>query len=322
MGMSDLRELAIIETTSMTQLRGSVVAVDAHNWLYRYLTIAVRYRDESAYTTTDGAEVPNLLGIIQGVPKFLEHGILPVFVFDGMVLDLKADEMQERRQRKREAADRARELRERGQTVEAAKYAARAQRLTDVILETTTALFDRLDVPFIYAPADAEAQAAFMAKRRDVDYVGSEDYDTLLFGAPYTLRKLTASESPELMDLAATLAEHDITQEQLVDIAILCGTDYNDGIYGYGPKTALGTIREYGSLDAAMADGDFAIDNLDTLRSIFLDPTVTGEYSIPRRIDPDLDRAYRFVVDEWEIPGSDLERAFDRWETATPFVLD
>lgn len=38
MGITDLRSLAVIETVSFDTLSGSTVAVDFHNWLYRYLT--------------------------------------------------------------------------------------------------------------------------------------------------------------------------------------------------------------------------------------------------------------------------------------------
>ena len=83
MGNSDLRSLATIAEVSFDDLGGSVVAVDAHNWLYRYLTTTVRFTRDEAYTTGDGAEVANLIGVVKGLPKFFEHDITPVFVFDG-----------------------------------------------------------------------------------------------------------------------------------------------------------------------------------------------------------------------------------------------
>ena len=91
------------------------------------------------------------------------------------------------------------------------------------------------DVAYVNAPAEGEAQCAHMARHdQEVDYAGSDDYDTLLFGAPFTLRQLTSKGDPELMDFAATLETHDLTWEQLVDAAILMGTDFNEGITGVG----------------------------------------------------------------------------------------
>lgn len=317
MGLADLRDLAVIDTAPLDRFRDSIVAVDAHNWLYRYLTTIVRYRDEALYTTAGGQEVPNLVGIMQGLPTLLENGLFPVFVFDGIALDLKEAELAARNQRKRQAANEATRLRAAGRDSEARRYEARAQRLTDVILESTVDLLELLDIPTIQAPAEAEAQAAHMARQDDVDYVGTEDYDALLFGAPITLRKLTSSGEIERMDLAKTLETHNITRRQLVAIAILCGTDYNDGVHGIGPKTALEAVREAGSLQAVINDRGLTIEDADAIESIYLEPAVTDEYAFPNRIQPDLEQALEFVTD-WELPQEEFDRALERWRACTP----
>ncbi|MEF8777267.1 MAG: flap endonuclease-1 [Haloarculaceae archaeon] len=321
MGIASLRDLAAIESVDPEDVRGSVVAVDALNWLYRYLTITVKYTDDAVYTTAAGEEVPNLVGIVQGLPRFFEHGIVPVFVFDGGVIDLKRAEMDAREERRMEAAERAAEAREAGDQAEAARYAARAQELTDVIFRTTREVLDLFDVTTVDAPLEGEAQAAHMARVGDADYVGSEDYDSLLFGAPRTLRKLTTRGDPELMDLEATLSAHDITHAQLVDVAILMGTDYNDGLDGYGPKTALSAIQEEGDLKGVLDDEGAEISNADRIRSLYLDPEVTDEYRIDARVDPDLEAVKAYVTEEWEVQASTLDRAFERLEASTPLEV-
>ena len=317
MGNAALRDLAVIESVPFEELGGSIVAVDAHNWLYRYLTTTVKFTSEDAYTTTDGEEVANLIGVVRGLPKFFEHDLAPVFVFDGTPAELKADEIERRREVRERAEARAAEARERGDAVEAARMASRSQRLTAVIQETTRHLLGVLDVPIVEAPAAGEAQAAHMARRGDVDYVGTEDYDALLLGAPSTLRQLTSSGDPERMDLEATLAAHDLTREQLVDVGILCGTDYNEGLSGVGPKTAVTAIQEHGDLWAVLADRDEHIPHADTIRELFLDPEVTDDYEFHTDIEPDVNAARQFVVDEWEIPADAVERGFERIEEAS-----
>jgi flap endonuclease-1 len=316
MGNAALRDLAAIRTVPLDEVGGSVVAVDAHNWLYRYLTTTVKFTAAAAYTTSEGEEVANLIGAVQGVAKLLEADVSPVFVFDGAVTDLKSAEVEERRE-KREAAEERREAAaERGDTVAAARLEARTQRLTPTIHETTRGLFDRLDVPYVEAPAEGEAQAAVMARRGDADYVGTEDYDALLFGAPRTLRGLTSSGDPELMELAATLERHDITWEQLVDVAILVGTDFNEGVAGVGPKTALSAIREHGDLWGVLDARDAHVPGADRIRDLFLDPPATDEYEIDTAIDPDLAAARAYVTEEWGVATDEVERAFERIESA------
>ena len=316
MGNAALRELAEVTPVPFSELAGDVLAIDAHNWLYRYLTTTVRWTDSDAYTRADGTEVPNLIGIVRGLPKFFEHDLSPIFVFDGVVTELKEDEIASRREAKEVAAAAAQEAREAGEYIEAARYESRTQRLTPVIQETTRDLFDILDVPYLEAPAEGEAQAAHMAKRGDVDAVGTEDYDALLFGAPVTIRELTSSGDPERMELQATLDKHDITREQLVDIGILCGTDFNPGLHGYGPKTALKAIREHGDIYGVMEANDRTVEFADEVRSLFLEPNVTDTYPTDGPVRPDLDAARTFLIDEWEVDPDTIRTGLDRLSDA------
>ncbi|MFC5134955.1 MULTISPECIES: flap endonuclease-1 [Haloferacaceae] len=311
MGNADLRDLASIREVAFEELEGSVVAVDAHNWLYRYLTTTVKWTNDDAYTTDEGVEVANLLGIVQGLPKFFEHDLTPVMVFDGEVTDLKADEVAERREKRERAERRQAAAAERGDAVEAARLSARTQRLTDTIQETTRELLDLLDVPIVEAPAEGEAQCAHMAATGSVDHAGSEDYDTLLFGAPTTLRQLTSKGDPELMDLAATLETLELDREGLVDVAMLCGTDFNEGVRGIGPKTAVSAVREHGDLWAVLEARDASIPNAETVREFFLDPPVT-DVDFDGTIEPDVEAARAYVVDEWGVDGDEVARGFER----------
>ncbi|MCQ4333318.1 flap endonuclease-1 [Natronomonas sp. F2-12] len=317
MGNADLRQLAVIEEKPFAELGGSVVAVDAHNWLYRYLTTTVRFTSSSVYTTASGEEVANLVGIVQGLPKFFESDVTPVFVFDGGVTELKDDEVESRReQRERYEAELEAAREGEADAAEIATLDSRTQRLTATIQETTRDLLELLDVPIVEAPAEGEAQAAHMARRGDADYAGSEDYDTLLLRAPYTLRGLTSKGDPECMDFERTLAELGLTWEGLVDAAILMGTDFNEGIDGIGPKTAVKLLKEHGDLWGALEARGDSIPHADRIRELFLDPTVTEEYDYDAEIDPDIEAAKRYVTDEWEIPAGEVERGFERIESS------
>jgi flap endonuclease-1 len=310
MGNAALRDLAAIEAVSYDDLGGATVAVDAHNWLYRYLTTTVKFTASEAYTH-DGQEVANLIGIVKGLPKLLEHDLTPVFVFDGGTTELKSEEVERRRAQREAAAERMEAARERGDEVEAARLESQTQRLTPVIQETSRELLSLLDVPVVEAPAEGEAQAAHMARHESVDYVGTEDYDALLFGAPLTLRQLTSSGDPELMSLADTLATHDLTWEQLVDAAILVGTDFNEGVDGVGPATAVTEVREHGDLWGVLDARDAHVEAADLVRELFLNPDVV-EATFDADIDPDVDAARAFVTDQWGVPSAEVSKGFDR----------
>ena len=313
MGNASLRDIAVIEEVPFADIDG-VVAVDAHNWLYRYLTTTVKWTDSETYTTADGTEVANLVGIVQGLPKFFENDVTPVMVFDGGPSELKDDEIESRREQRRSYEEQLETAREEGDAVAIAQLESRTQRLTPTIQETSRELLRLLDVPIVEAPAEGEAQAAHMVKRGDADYVGSEDYDALLFGAPLTLRQLTSKGDPELMDLEATLDHHDLTLEQLIDAAILIGTDFNEGVSGIGPKTALSEIADHGDLWSVLeARGDH-IEHGDRVRQLFRDPNVTDDYEFETALEPDLSAAREYVTDEWEIDADEVARGFERIE--------
>ncbi|WP_128477618.1 flap endonuclease-1 [Halorussus pelagicus] len=315
MGNTDLRQLAVLSEVPFDELEGSVVAVDAHNWLYKYLTTTVKWTRDEIYTTDDGTEVANLIGVVQGLPKFFENDLTPVFVFDGAVTDHKSAEIEQRREERAKREEKLEEARERGDAVEIARLDAHTQRLTNTIQRTTRELFDHLDVPYIEAPAEGESQAAHMARTGAVDYCGTEDYDALLLGAPLTLRQLTSKGDPELMDFEATLDEHDVTWEQLVDIGILCGTDFNEGVSGVGPKTALKEVREYGDIWGVLEARGASIEkDVDVIRDLFLNPTVSDDYEFDAEMDPDLEAAREYVVEEWEVAEDEVERGFERIE--------
>lgn len=316
MGNADLRQLASLRDVSFTALEGSVIAIDAHNWLYKYLTTTVKWTTEEAYTTGSDQEVANLIGIVQGLPKFFDHDLTPVFVFDGGVTELKEDEVQRRREKREDAQQQLAEAQAEGDRIEASRLEAQTQRLTSTIHETSRGLFDRLDIPYLEAPAEGEAQCAYMARRGAVDSVGSEDYDSLLFGAPRTVRQLTSKGDPELMSLEATLDELELTLEQLVDVGILCGTDFNEGLDGVGPKTALQGVQTHGDLWGVLQERGETIPHADRIRELYFDPPVTAEYDLDLDIDPDIDTARSYVVDEWEVDPSEVTRGFDRLESS------
>jgi len=311
MGNAALRDLASIRDVSFESLDGSAIAVDAHNWLYRYLTTTVKWTASDVYTTADGVEVANLLGVIKGLATFFEHDLTPVMVFDGSVTELKADEVADRREKRARAEKKQAAAEERGDTVAAARLSARTQRLTDVIHQTTRELLALLDVPVIEAPAEGEAQCAHMAATGTVDHAGSEDYDTLLFGAPTTLRQLTSSGDPELMELEATLESLGLDRAGLIDAAMLCGTDFNEGVHGIGPKTAVTTLREHGDIWGVLDARDVSMPNAEAVRSFFLDPPVT-DVSFDAAIEPDVEAARAYVTDEWEVDAAEVDADFER----------
>src|SRR5204863_8798069 len=161
--------------------------------------------------------------------------------------------------RERYEAERDEALRA-GDLATAYSKATMTSRLTREMVAEARELLRLLGIPTVQAPSEAEAQAAHMAAANAVWAAGSKDYDSLLFGAPRVVRFITLSGReflpsqgvfrpivPELIDLERFLDACRITREQLIDLSILVGTDFNDGIKGIGPKKALKLVQDYGT---------------------------------------------------------------------------
>lgn len=245
MGLTALRDIANIEEIDSDELSGQTVSVDAHNWLYKYMIPTVQYTNTNEYTTPDGIELPAVLGLLQGLKRFYENDITPVFVYDGVAHDLKADEIARRKEKKQDAESEYESHIDAGNEIEAARYDARSQHLDGNMIAATQQVLDALDIPFIEAHGAGEAQAAYMAEESEtISAIVSDDYDSLLFGAPAMIRNFSSSEPHERLYLNEVLESNDITLEDLIWYALFCGTDYNDGAYGYGPKKGLTVVQE------------------------------------------------------------------------------
>lgn len=198
-------------------------------------------------------------------------------------------------------------------------------RVTAEILADSKGLLSLMGIPWLEAPEDAEAQASFMGSKRDVWAVGSKDYDCLLYGAPILARYLTLTGReylpskgvsrrliPELVKLADNLEALGINREQLVDLALLVGTDFNEGVKGIGPKKALDLIRKYGSLEALPEHIKEELPlNVEEVRNIFLNPRVLKEYSLERN-RPDRDGIVRFLSEERAFSRDRVEKVAEQ----------
>ena len=118
--------------------------------------------------------------------------------------------------------------------------------------------------------------------------------------------------TPELIDIAVLLEHYKISRSQLVDLAILVGTDFNEGIKGIGPKKALKLVSDFGSIEDMPAEiRDEAGAVAPDIRAIFLQPDVTDNYEI-QFTRPDLDGIVRFLCDEREFSRERVAAALAR----------
>lgn len=196
-------------------------------------------------------------------------GVKPIIVFDGASLPAKAKEEAERRHRRAENTNKAKE------EIESRKITSLGQvdnRLRSMIVQSvsisaemitrTMSVLRRLNVDFVVAPYEADAQLAFMYRQGIVSAVVSEDSDLIAFGCHRLLAKMDtngdfvdvridwAFKGADLPSKPSNLGElgklERWTESMFVDLCILSGSDYKLGkISGIGIKKAFQLLNRY-----------------------------------------------------------------------------
>lgn len=288
----DISDLIEAKQISLEDLTGRSIAIDAFNTLYQFLSM-IRQRDGTPLMDRDGRVTSHLSGLFFRSAALLEIGIKPVYVFDGEPPELKQKTLQARHEAKVEAEKEWKAAVEKGDLKRALSKATRTSRLTDDMIEDSLELLEAMGIPWIMAPSEGEAQMSHMVSKGDIWAGASQDYDALLFGTPRLVRNLTLAGkrrlpsgksvdvSPEILTLSDVLSSLKITREQLVDMSILIGTDFNEGIRGIGPKKSYALIQKYGNLEEVEKAGTIQVPaEYRDVRDIFLTPDVTDDSTI------------------------------------------
>ncbi len=278
----NLRDLASPENIELDSLSGKRVGVDAFLTAFQFLT-TIRDRspqgDGGPLKAENGKVVSHLMGFLNRTTTLLSKGIKPVFIFDGKAPDLKADEIAARRARREESERIHKEALEAGDFALAQKMAPRIMHYSQEMVDETKQLLDLLGVPWVVAEAEGEGQAAVMAAKGQLDLVATQDWDALLYGTPHLVRNLMSDGSKQhgrvvraqTIDLSQMLETHGLSREQLIDLAIMIGTDFHPGIKGIGPKTGIKLIKQHGSIEIICQVKDKEVpERLDEIRDIFL----------------------------------------------------
>ncbi len=324
---ANLRDIIEKKEIELRDLFGKTIAIDAYNTLYQFLSI-IRQPDGTPLMDSQGNTTSHLSGLLYRTTNLVEAGIKPVFVFDGKPPEFKAQTIKERAETRGLSEIRWIAARALGEE-DAFKYAQASSRLDDQIIGDAKALLDYMGIPCIQSPSEGEAQAAFMAINSDADAVGSQDYDALLFGAPKLVRNLAITGrrklpgkkayidvKPDILELNSILDALNITSKQLIDVAILVGTDYNEGIKGIGPKTALRLIQKHGAIEEVLADLNERIENFEMIRDFFLHPEITSTYEIDWK-KPDEDFIIKFLCDRHDFSKERVEKVLERLSEAS-----
>jgi flap endonuclease-1 len=317
------------EKIRLEDISGWKLAIDGYNTLYQFLAI-IRGMDGGHLKDSKGRVTSHISGLFYRNINLLELGMKLVYVFDGKPPELKMEEIRRRSEQRREAKDQYLRALQAGDMVQARKFAEASTVLRKDMVSDAKELLDAMGIPWVDAPSEGEAQASVMAIEGTVNAVASQDHDSLVFGAPLLVRNVTISGKrrlpskgivinvqPERIRLASVLTATGLTREQLVDFAILLGTDFNpDGFEGVGPATALKYLKKYGRLEEIKElAGPLQTVNYKEIRDLYLNaPSNRGVQ--PQWGQMDRQRLLSYLVSEHSFSRDRVEAAIARVQSA------
>jgi flap endonuclease-1 len=310
------RDIVSPESIKFEQLENKIVALDAANIIYQFLS-SIRQADGTPLKDQNGNITSHFSGILYRTSSLIDKGIKPIYIFDGTSDILKKGTQDKRREVKEESQKQWDKALEEGRIKDARKFATRSSRMSSEIVEGSKKLLELMGIPYIQAKGEGEAQASYMVGRGDAWAVGSQDYDCILFGAPRMVRNLTITGGKanlEIINLEKVLKDLKITREQMVDIAILVGTDFNIGVKGIGAKTGLKLIKEHDNIFNVLEKQNIQLEvEPEILRNIFLKHEVVSDYKL-QWSSPGTEGVVAFLCGEHDFSEPRVLSALDKFK--------
>jgi len=310
------------EEITLENLFDKIIAIDAFNWIHQFLSI-IRQVDGEPLKDSKGNVTSHLSGLFYRTIKIMEADIKPVYVFDGKPPEFKKQESEKRRDIRAEAMREWKEALKREDYEAARKFAQRTSEITSDIIEGSKQLLSAMGIPVVQAPSEGEALCSLMAKKDDVHATATQDYDSLLFGCPRLVRNLSitgkrkrgdsyVTVNPEIILLENILKSLEISQDQLIIVGILIGTDYNPGgVSGFGPKRALELVKEKKTLKSVLKAVVWDFDAApEDIFEFFKHPQIT-DYKI-NFTELDEDKIKAILCDEHDFSEERIDNAIKR----------
>ena len=219
MGLN-IRDIVPRKEISFESLNGKIIAVDAFNTLYQFLS-SIRQYDGSSLQDSKGRITSHLSGLFYRNIALLSDEIKLIYVFDGKPPALKYKTHEARR----EAKDEAREKYEKAKSEEdiegMGKYSRQLAYLTGEMIEESKELLEAMGIAVVQGAGEGEAQAAWLAKNNEAYAVASQDYDSLLFGAPRLIQNLTMAKTRKTAAFPNPFGPGEVCMAKIIVLSIL-----------------------------------------------------------------------------------------------------
>ena len=227
-----------IQTEQLHKLSGKKVAIDSSLFIYQFLM--------------NGSHPSNhISGIFYKTINYLSLNIEPIYIFDGKPPEQKCKIIEERKKKAENAKNKIQIC---TNHTDIKKYEKQCIRMTQKHVIDIKKLLNLMGVTYLHIDGEAEAIASELCRIGYVDYVVTEDMDSLPFGCPKLIRtcldkSIKRNDLISILNLEKVLEDLQISYEQFVELCILCGCDYCSNIPRIGNVTAFNIIKMHGSIE-------------------------------------------------------------------------
>jgi flap endonuclease-1 len=246
-----------IVNENLYKLSGKKVAVDASLLIYKQLLNNPKHK---LFHNSKGKMTNHITGLFYKIMNYISLNIELIFVFDGKPPDNKQQCLDQRKQK----SMKAKELSENASTEEEKnKYHKASLRLTKEIIDDVKQLLTFMGVSYIHPDAEAEAYASELCRIGYVDYVLTEDMDSLVYGCPRLIRNcldksIKRKDIISIINYEPMIQNMGLTDNQFIEFCILCGCDYCDSPPRVGPVTALKLIKTHKNIETIMENTSYS----------------------------------------------------------------
>lgn len=240
-----------IHNKNIEEYTGKKIALDASLFIYQSL---MNYRYNNDFIKNkEGNNISHTLGIFNKLQNLMSHNIIPVVIFDGKPPIEKTNVINARKSIQKKAEE---ELNNSDLNLSKSKIdllKKKTIRITYEHIDEIKTLLNLMGVWWIHIDGEAEGIASELCRKGIVDYVMTEDMDSLVFETPKLIRKCVFKNIKNyeysLFDLNEILEKLNMTINEFKDMCILMGCDYVQPIPRIGNITAYKLMKSHGSIE-------------------------------------------------------------------------
>ena len=339
--LKDKQVQCFVEKYSLSNFSNHRIAIDAANWCYMFIAGEHKDNVFKTKNIIDNDVDRNVTlqrmynKFLQFNILLLQNRITPVWCWDGIAHDEKGPEREKRRKARKDREAKATELKRKIEAVpawlrnaknlgmvppemiEQAKEFKEIENEYKKLISTQILItFEEMDIirsiaeglgiPSVQAEHEGEMLCSQLAIKNKVSAVWSSDTDNYAMGTPIMITGFDgyAYGGVPLVKIVSTphiLHGLQMTQEQLRELCVMCGCDYNTNIPKVGPKKSFDLLKKHGTIESVIKE--------TALDATCLNYEVCKNYLTPENIEVDY---FNISVDmeKFKKQGMDLLHSF------------